>query len=138
MRNFLERMGWKLVQFMQGRNGMDTLAQYALGAGLILTVLDFFFASAILSVLGFAALAYALYRCYSKNIAARALENARFESWVRGPKAKLAQGRARMEKRSTTKYFKCSQCGQRLSVPKGKGKLRVTCPKCGHGDTVDS
>lgn len=33
--------------------------------------------------------------------------------------------------RKTTKYFKCKNCGQILSVPKGKGKIRVTCPKCG-------
>lgn len=32
--------------------------------------------------------------------------------------------------RKTTKYFKCKNCGQMLSVPKGKGKIRVTCPKC--------
>ena len=34
------------------------------------------------------------------------------------------------ENRDTTKYLKCPNCGQTLSVPKGKGKIRVTCPKC--------
>ena len=29
-------------------------------------------------------------------------------------------------------FFVCEGCGQRLTVPKGKGKLRTTCPKCGH------
>mgnify|MGYP001309340287 CR=1 FL=1 len=32
--------------------------------------------------------------------------------------------------RKTTAYLKCPNCGQMLSVPKGKGKIRVTCPKC--------
>ena len=34
------------------------------------------------------------------------------------------------DNRSTTKYLKCPNCGQTLAVPKGKGKIRVTCPKC--------
>jgi hypothetical protein len=25
----------------------------------------------------------------------------------------------------------CFQCGQRLAVPSGRGRLRVTCPRCG-------
>ena len=32
--------------------------------------------------------------------------------------------------RKTTRYFKCKGCGQVLSVPRGKGTLRVVCPKC--------
>ena len=32
--------------------------------------------------------------------------------------------------RKTSKFLKCPTCGQILSVPKGKGKIRVTCPKC--------
>ena len=34
------------------------------------------------------------------------------------------------ENRKTTKYLECPSCGQTLAVPKGKGKIRVTCPKC--------
>ena len=138
MSNFLNNLSAKLVGFMQGRNGMDTLAQYSLGAGVIFTVLDFFFGSAILSAIGFAFLVYSLFRCYSKNISARALENAWFEAWVRKPKAATQTTRAHWANRKTTKYFKCTQCGQSLSVPKGKGTLRVTCPKCHNQTTIKS
>lgn len=34
------------------------------------------------------------------------------------------------KERKTTAFLKCPNCGQVLSVPKGKGKIRVTCPKC--------
>lgn len=138
MRNFFDNLSQKFFLFMQGRNGMDTLAQYALGAGIILTVLDFIFGSMILSTLGLACLVYAMFRCYSKNIASRALENAKFEAWVRKPKAALSRARLRWANRRTTKYFTCAQCGQSLSVPKGKGTLRVTCPKCHAQTTVKS
>ena len=138
MKNFLSNLGFKMMQFMQGRNGMDTLAQYALGAGLVLTVIDFFVNSFFISFAGLAFLVYSMFRCYSKNIASRALENAKFQSWVRGPQASIAKLRNRFANRSTTKYFKCEQCGQALSVPKGKGTLRVTCPKCQHKTTIKS
>lgn len=138
MRSFLDNLSYKLVGFMQGRNGMDTLAQYALGAGLVLTVLDFFFGSLVLSTLGLACLVYSMFRCYSRNVSSRALENARFEAWVRKPKAAASRARLRWANRKTTKYLTCAQCGQSLSVPKGKGTLRVTCPKCHAQTTVKS
>lgn len=138
VKNFFDNLSYKLIAFMQGRNGMDTLAQYALGAGLILTVLDFFLGSSIVSALGLAALIYSMFRCYSKNVPARALENAKFEAWVRKPKAALQHASARWKNRKTLKYLKCPQCGQSLSVPKGKGTLRVTCPKCHAKTTVKS
>lgn len=138
MKNFLSNLPYKLAQFMYGRNGMDTLAQYALGAGIILTVIDFFAGSALVSALGLAALLYSIFRCYSKNIAQRALENARFEAWVRKPKAALGTAKNRWSNRKTTKYFTCKQCGQSLSVPKGKGTLRITCPKCHAQTTIKS
>lgn len=34
------------------------------------------------------------------------------------------------KERKTSRFLKCPNCGQILSVPKGKGKLRVTCPRC--------
>lgn len=30
------------------------------------------------------------------------------------------------------KYFICPQCAKRLRVPRGKGKIRVTCTHCGN------
>lgn len=138
MSNFLNNLNYKMVRFMQGRNGIDTLAQYALGAGLVLTVLDFFVNSLIISIAGLGFLVYSMFRCYSRNISARALENARFQAWVRKPQAAIARMQGRAKNRSTTKYFKCKQCGQSLSVPKGKGTLRVTCPKCNNQTTIKS
>ena len=34
------------------------------------------------------------------------------------------------KERKTKAFLKCPQCGTMLSVPRGKGKIIVTCPKC--------
>ncbi|MDO4798818.1 MAG: hypothetical protein Q4A01_12455, partial [Coriobacteriales bacterium] len=28
------------------------------------------------------------------------------------------------------KHLTCPECGQRVRVPRKKGKIRITCPKC--------
>ena len=75
-------------------------------------------------------LAYSLFRSYSKNIAARDRENATFERIVEKPRKQLSLMRKKWTNRKTARYFKCKGCGQVLSVPRGKGTLRVVCPKC--------
>lgn len=142
MGNFLNNLGQKLATFMIGRNGVDTLAQWSIGVGIVCLLLDFLFGPLtglpIFSWLSLAFLIYACFRMYSKNIASRALENARFQAFIRGPQAKMRSLSARYKNRKTTKYLKCPKCGQSLSVPKGKGTLRVTCPKCGTKTTTKS
>ena len=34
------------------------------------------------------------------------------------------------KERKTKAFLKCPNCGTMLSVPRGKGKIIVTCPKC--------
>ncbi len=130
MRDFFNNLRWKMADIMEGRNGMDPLAIYSMFAGLILTVLNMFIGNIILSLLGLAFLVYSLFRCYSKNVDKRQAECERFQNLIDRPRKHAERTRVQFENRKTTKYFTCSQCGQSLSVPKGKGTLKVTCPKC--------
>ncbi|MCR4675383.1 MAG: hypothetical protein K5675_10245 [Lachnospiraceae bacterium] len=34
------------------------------------------------------------------------------------------------EQKKIYKFYTCSSCGQKVRVPKGKGKIEITCPKC--------
>lgn len=130
MKGFLERLQWKLSGMMQGRRGTDTFSNFLVVAGIVLLFASLIPGLDLLSWVALVVLAYSLFRSYSKNIAARDRENATFERIVEKPRKQLSLMRKKWTNRKTTRYFKCKGCGQVLSVPRGKGTLRVVCPKC--------
>ncbi len=130
VKGFLERLQWKLAGMMQGRRGADTLSNFLVVVGIVMLLASIIPGLDLLSWVAFAVLAYSLFRSYSKNIAARDRENAAFERIVEKPRKQLSLMRKKWTNRKTTRYFRCKGCGQVLSVPRGKGTLRVVCPKC--------
>lgn len=124
MKEFLYRLRWKIQKFMQGRNGVDELNRILLYAVLVLYVSSIILQSLILDYLAFAGMLYLLYRTLSKNLYVRREENRKFVTW-------LETTRIKMEQRKDYKIFKCKGCGRNIRVPRGKGKIEVTCPMCG-------
>jgi len=129
LRNFFERLSYKIGAFMYGRNGLDAFGQFLLITALIVNIISSFADSLILSLAGSAILVYMIFRTLSKNLYKRQSENAKYLE----VKNKLLRGKNTHKKmwdeRKTHKYFKC-KCGTRLRVPKGKGKIEITCPNC--------
>ena len=118
----------KAQRFMNGRRGPDDLASFCVWAAVILIVIDLFAHTGWLSWVSVALVVYAVWRMCSKNVYARMSENDAFlkalgpiRPWVQNP------SRAAHELRSY-KHATCPSCGQKVRVPRGKGKLRVTCP----------
>lgn len=109
---------------MMGRNGQDELAKTVFIASLILYILTLFTGSAALNLISWLGMVYTLFRCFSKNIAERRRENEKFLNEQKFWKMKYQQ-------RKTHKIFKCKGCGKNIRVPKGKGKIEITCPVCG-------
>lgn len=130
MKEWLSRMGYRIAGSMRYRNGMDNLASWSIGLAIILIILAFFFNNAILNTLALVAMGYTLFRCYSTNVVARRRENEAFSAKVAGPTRWVELQYKKLKNRKTTCYFTCAQCKTVYSVPKGKGKLRATCPKC--------
>ncbi|NHM15517.1 hypothetical protein GMI69_02365 [Eggerthellaceae bacterium zg-887] len=130
MRNFLDRLGYKLSELMYGRYGVDAFTSFLVVVALAVMFVEILVPSGFLSLASLALLVYAFWRTCSKNASGRAAENRRYEELVRKPKAQVNLMYKRWKNRKTTVYFKCKGCGQVLSVPKGKGTLRVVCPKC--------
>lgn len=124
MNNFWEQLKWKLYRFMQGRNGRDELARAVIYASLILYLIGAFLDWDALCLVGYLLFIYYLFRVLSKNLYARREENRRFVT-------ALETYRIRFEQRKDYKIFKCKGCGRNIRVPRGKGKIEVTCPMCG-------
>lgn len=120
----------KLYRFMAGRNGVDLFARFLCYAALVFLILGMFLGK-VLRWIGIVLLIYAYFRVFSKNIAARRKEN---EQYFRTKTAVLnvfRDRRDRLRQRKEYAFFRCPGCKAMLRVPRGKGKIRITCRKCG-------
>lgn len=122
--NFMRRM-------MIGRYGGDQLGMALIIAGLVVNLVTMAFPNStvglVLRGVSMALLVLEILRMFSRNIARRQKENYAFlKIWnpVRNAFRPRADAKTHMR-------FKCKKCKQELRVPRGKGKICVTCPKCG-------
>ena len=120
---------------MYGRNGSDQLNMALLIGYLVLALLGGFLvgltksaAVDLLVSLAQTGLAvWILFRCFSKNLAKRRAENARFLQRIQPLRVRLSRATDK-----SYRYFPCPGCKTVCRVPRGKGTLRITCPKCGN------
>lgn len=124
----------KLQRFMTGRYGADELGRTLNIVVLVSLVVSMF--SGLLPVLsvfywfGLALMIYNCFRMFSKNVSKRYEENQRYLSRRYKAVVKRDQWKKRFAQRDTYRFFKCPGCRQRVRVPKGRGKICITCPKC--------
>lgn len=126
MSNFRE----KLISFMYGRYGGDALYGALLTVSIVLAVVNIFVDSWVLSLVGTVLLAYAVFRVFSKNFAARRKENA---LWLKvwNPVCRWFGGVwMRLRDIRTKRYRRCPSCKSTLRLPRKPGKHYVKCPKC--------
>lgn len=128
----------KLADWLRGRQGLDDLAVFAIDLAIILVLVNVFARTGWLGWVALALVAYSIFRIQSKNLGARSRENSAFlkllgpaRPWLQNPVAAWKEFRA-------YKHVRCTSCRQKVRVPRGKGKLRVTCPKCGTKFEVSS
>lgn len=122
-------MNW-LRRFMYGRYGFDAFSNFILVLSLILYVIFAVAGLRLFIIIPFAMIGYTYFRCFSRNIQKRYNENMKFKLLFK-PVTSFFKIRKKMfADRKTHKYFKCPQCKQYMRVPKNKGKIQMTCPKC--------
>ncbi len=111
-----------LARFMAGRYGVDKLNNVLLWTSVIIILIGMFLplgvARLILTAISYGLMVWALFRCFSRNTYKRYRENRRFLMLI-----------DRVKDRSH-RYYSCPKCRQPVRVPRGKGKISITCPKC--------
>ena len=127
-------------RFMEGRYGADELNRFLTICGWVLLLAGFvlsgidrqatLIAGSVLVCLSWALLIWSLFRTFSKNTARRAAENYAYFSCKNRSLGWFRSLKRRWQDRKVHRYFRCPQCGATVRVPKGKGKIRITCPKC--------
>ena len=123
---WLRQMGQKitaaLARFMAGRYGTDKLNMAILGLGLVLCIVsmfvDFAPVNLALTLGSYGLMIWAVYRSFSRETYKRYQENRKFLQIYN----RLADRQNR--------YFDCPKCRQTVRVPRGKGKISITCPRC--------
>ena len=139
--NFLQR-------FLYERHGIDQLSVALFVVAVVLSWIGRLFRLPVLSLLGLVALAIAVFRFLSRDTSRRSRENQRFlavwyriAGFFRGARGRTEDRRARASQRRAEagrkreeaklyRTFVCPSCGQKLRVPRGKGKIRITCKRC--------
>lgn len=122
-------------RFLMGRYGNDQLNSALIITALVCGLLTFFtygIADAVFSLLQLAFLAIWFIRAFSRNHYNRSLENQKYLRFRNNFKEKnkpLFAFFSRLADRKH-KYFKCPNCKSRLRVPRGRGNITVTCPRC--------
>ena len=123
---------------MIGRYGQDELGKFILSLSLILLIINLFFKTAALSAAALVLIIYSYYRIFSRDISARYAENKKFLTTLDPLRRKFFSSKNKYDNRKVYKYIKCPKCKFEMKVPKNKGKIRVTCKKCGEKFIVKS
>lgn len=120
-------MGERFRRFMTGRYGVDTLGRFLMLAGMVFLVLYFFLPYPIFFLITIIIIVINYYRMFSRNISQRARENEVFTGFL----SRLT-GRTAPRSAADRNYriFRCPSCRQKVRVPRGRGRIEITCPKC--------
>ena len=125
----------KFNRFMQGRYGVDAFASFTMGVALVANILSVFFRSgsrmgALLDTVGLLVLLYTYYRMLSRDIQKRYQENEKYLAATAKIRQRFNREKTMMNQRKTHHIYSCPGCGQKIRIPKGKGKIEIECPKC--------
>ncbi len=128
----------RLLQFMSGRNGNDALNRFLLTTDFVLIILSVIFSksfSRFLMPLIVILLGITYYRMLSRDLVRRSDENYKY---LRAKDKMLVHFRLIKERwiqRKEYKFFIYPACKATLRVPKGRGKVKIVCRKCGNSFT---
>ena len=128
--NLLQQIMAKFQQFMVGRYGSDQFTLFLTISGIVLSVLSNFKHLRFLYLISLILIFYGVFRTFSKKYDARRKELNWYLRWSETPKAYVKLLMNQIRDRKTHRYYRCANCKTVMRVPKGRGKIEITCPKC--------
>lgn len=120
----------KFYRFMQGRYGADELTKFLTGLEMALIILNLLTRISIFNLLFWVCLIYSYFRIFSKNYSARYAENQKFLGLKNQFRYKIENHKRMREQKKIYRIYSCPYCKQKIRIPKGKGTIIITCPKC--------
>ena len=133
------RLGDFVRRFMSGRYGLDLYGRFlsvfsavSVVLGFIMSALGMSSLSAFFTALCFASLIWTYCRVFSRNFARRQEENRRYLLLREKVIAWFRLQRDRLRQRKDYAFYRCPGCRSIARVPRGKGRIRITCRRCGY------
>lgn len=120
----------RMQRFMAGRYGNDQLNQFIFIVAIISMVLEIITRQSLFYTLTLLLLILAYVRVFSRNINKRYEENMKFLQKKDAILNKFRKQKYYAAQRRNFHIYTCPQCKQKIRIPKGKGKISITCPKC--------
>ena len=118
MTGCVEKMKDKFLRFMYGRYGVDQFSKCLVVLGILFLLLSL------------AILVYSYFRMFSRNHSKRYAENQLYLKYTAGIRKKISAIRYGFSQRKHYHIYKGPSCGQKIRIPRGKGKIEIRCPKC--------
>ena len=120
----------KFARFMMGRNGVDELARFESIFVWVLLLVSIFSRMWIFDLLAMALIVHMYFRILSRDVSKRYEENQKYVNFRYNAVVKWDKKKKRITQRRNYRFYKCPMCRQEVRVPKGHGKIQITCPKC--------
>lgn len=128
----MNRFGMWFANLMRGRYGTDNLNRFLIIITIALIVLNMFIRSRIINLIVVILLIYTYCRMFSRNINARYRENQKFLRLTSGLRNRgMGNFRQKAAGDDSRRILRCPGCGEKLRVPRGAGKINISCPHCG-------
>ena len=118
------------MDFMSGRYGTDELSKFMLAVCLVLLVINIFTGVQGVYLIALVLLGVCYFRMFSRNYVKRREENRKYLDTVWKIKNWFLKKKNRIIQSKDFHIYKCPSCGQKIRIPRGKGKICITCPKC--------
>lgn len=119
---------------MQGRYGADHLSNFLMVVSMVLMIIGFItrndIAILILFFLAMIILAFSYFRIFSKNHYKRYAENEKYLKFHNKVKGLFSKNSRKVKQKKQYRIYTCPGCSVKIRIPRGKGKIMITCPKC--------